>query len=84
MSNFDEHVKNIKAVRASLYANDDKLSDPSEEIMTALAVYESALKAQGVGEIKSVLGELAPLVVSFIDGLKEDVEQDRAAKKSAR
>jgi hypothetical protein len=72
----------VKAVHAALFPA-SFAAPRADEIEIALKVYEMALKIEGLSEIKSVLGELAPLVVSFIDGLKEAVEQDKAAKKSA-
>lgn len=71
MSDIDEHVKKVKEIRATLFVNDNVPPNASDEVMTALAVYESALKAEGVGEIKETLGQLAPLFTAFIEGLTE-------------
>lgn len=71
MSNIDEYVKKVKEIRNTLFVDDSVPSNASDEVMTALAVYESALKAEGVGEIKETLGQLTPLFTAFVEGLTE-------------
>jgi hypothetical protein len=68
MQNIDKHVEMVCIIRKRLFPNN---APTAEHMMTALAVYESALKAEGVGEIKETLGQLAPLFTAFVEGLTE-------------
>jgi hypothetical protein len=68
MQNIDKHVEMVRIIRRRLFPNDAPTAD---QITVALAVYESALKAEGVGEIKETLGQLAPLFTAFVEGLTE-------------
>lgn len=73
----DDHVNMIKTIRTSLFVNDASMDNPAQEVYAALAVYEFALKVEGVGEIKETLSAFTPLFTAFVEGLQEAAAADK-------
>jgi|WetSurMetagenome_2_1015567.scaffolds.fasta_scaffold00224_9 hypothetical protein len=66
----NEHITKIKSIREELFPASYG-AYTAEQTRAALDVYEFSLKAEGVSEIEETLGQLAPLLTVFIEGLTE-------------